>query len=222
MPYAQSWPAACRWWPVAVCLLAIAVSVLAGGCRAEAAGRPRIEGIRPSPAHPGGLVLVHGQGFDGLLSLLVAGRAPARVTPVNDTMVAFLLPEDVTPGPATVDVWFVVGPPQAIDIIIASPGTGAEPAHAPPAASANPTPPAPSATPTPSAVPEAGASVAPGPFMLPTVVPVPRTDSDGQPARGSDNERDDAGDRDRDGGNGNGNGNGRGNGGNPPGRARGR
>jgi len=143
--------------------------VLLAGCGAGHTNLA-IRQVLPADPQPGGVLLIHGQGFTRSDGVLINGQAAASVTWVNAAWLTAVLPGDAPSGPASVTV---TGPfadrailRDAVRISTTTSATAAAPTVAPTTALAtvSPTGPAPSASvsPTPPALPQpiGGASAA--------------------------------------------------------------
>ena len=114
------------------------------GCGSGSDG-PVIDHVRPSPAAPGGLVMVSGRDFQAGDIVWINGRPAARVTWVNDRLLTAVVPDDLATGAYPLEVRSATGEraPAALNVG----GRPAQPVAGQPAAGAAPAP-VPTATPS--------------------------------------------------------------------------
>ena len=79
----------------AVVLLIMLLGIAACGKREPS---PSVHTITPASILPGGLVLINGSGFRPDDAVLINGRPAARVTWVNPSLLAVLMPLDLSEG----------------------------------------------------------------------------------------------------------------------------
>ncbi|MFN3197842.1 MAG: hypothetical protein ACE366_05425 [Bradymonadia bacterium] len=94
-------------------------ALLLGGCVAESLPSPTITQVNPSPADPGGVLLVEGRGFGASSGVAAVGGRGVTVQRWSDARVQLSLPQDLPSGAALVVLKTAEGrPTEGFPVII--------------------------------------------------------------------------------------------------------